>query len=76
MTSNSVSVTSQTLASVACYLSKQVDFSKLTVGELSAKSSTKCKHDFFDISYLCNLYYRFSHLGTIFILRKGVLRLF
>ena len=46
VTLNSVRVTSQRLASVACYVSKQVDFSKLTVVELNAQSLTKCKPDY------------------------------
>ena len=46
LTSNSVSVTSQAQGSVACYVSKQVDFSKLTVVELNTPGSTKSKSDF------------------------------
>ena len=44
-TLNSLSVTSQTLASVACYVSKQVDFSKLTVVELNGRDSQSHETD-------------------------------
>ena len=57
VTSNSVSVISQTLASVACYVSKQVDFSKLTVVELNAPSLTKCMSD-----YLVTIFWKYQQI--------------